>query len=57
MYFDEKIPYDYHQGFGTAPVAYPIALMNDKKRLDGSYVDPRGLEPLTFATCPPPCDR
>ena len=39
MYFEEKIPYDYYRGFGTASLAYPIQLMSQMDRLDGHYVE------------------
>lgn len=39
MYFEEKLRYNYQDGFGTAGLAYPIKLINDLEQAKTTSVD------------------
>ena len=39
MYFEDKLRYDYFQGFGTATLAYPLALITKKPPVTGARVE------------------
>lgn len=45
MYFDEKIRYDKNEGFRTATLALPVALMKESEQQKSSLVEMPGVEP------------
>ena len=39
MYFEDKLRYDYFRGFGTASLAYPVALITKKPPVKEASVE------------------
>ncbi len=50
MYFEDKLRYDYFQGFGTATLAYPLALITENRPLRSGSVEMSGNEPESKKT-------
>ncbi len=45
MYFDQKIPYDYQKGFGTACLAYPVEVIKSFSDPKNNLVEMEGVSP------------
>lgn len=50
MFFDDKLRYDIKEGFRTATLAFPIALMQEKDTSKKSLVEMGGVEPPSGKT-------